>query len=315
MKRLFTIMLALILAISMVGCGSSSVGEVKEPASVAENAQQKEPSDVAADNTDNAQQNEQEEEPEKPENAEATISETVLVDEAGVKITAKSLEATWAGGAEIKLLIENNSGKNLTFQCRNSSVNGYMVDTMMSVDVADGKKANDSLTFMSSDMESCGIDTIADMEFSFHIYDEEWETYLDTDTIQIKTSIADSFEYTYDDSGELAYEGNGVKVVIKGLSEDGSFFGPGIVVYIENTGDKDVTVQVRDVSVNGFMVDPLFSCDVLAGKHAVDAITFMSSDLEENEITAIEDVELYFHIYDKDGWNTIVDTEVINITF
>jgi len=191
-----------------------------------------------------------------------------------------------------------------------------MVKTMMSVDVVNGKKANDSLTFMESDFEACGIDMIADMEVAFHIFDmSEWETYLDTEAIQIKTSISDTYEYTYDDSGDLAYDGNGVKIVVKGLAEDDSIFGPSIVVYIENNGDKDVTVQTRDVSINGFMVDAMFSCDVVAGKRAVDTITFMESDLDENEVAAIEDVELSFHVFDFEKWDTIVDTEVVTITF
>ena len=302
MKRTLAIILAIILAMSLVACGSPSDEEIKEPSNV-----------VTGDNTEEGQQEEQVEEPEE---TEATISETVLVDEAGIKITAKSLEVDEVFGPEIKLLIENNSGKDLTFQCRNASVNGYMVETMMSVDVVNGKKANDSLTFMQSDFEACGIEAIADMEIAFHIFDmADWETYLDTDAIQIRTSIADTFEYTYDDNGDLAYEGNGIKIVIKGLAEDDSIFGPSIVTYIENTGDKDVTVQTRDVSVNGFMVEAVFSCDVVAGKRAVDTITFMESDLEENGITTIENVELSFHVFDFDDWETIVDTEIVNITF
>ena len=302
MKRTLAIILAIILAMSLVACGSPSDEEIKEPSNV-----------VTGDNTEEGQQEEQ---VEKPEETEATISETVLVDEAGIKITAKSLEVDEVFGPEIKLLIENNSGKDLTFQCRNASVNGYMVETMMSVDVVNGKKANDSLTFMQSDFEACGIEAIADMEIAFHIFDmADWETYLDTDAIQIRTSIADTFEYTYDDNGDLAYEGNCIKIVIKGLAEDDSIFGPSIVTYIENTGDKDVTVQTRDVSVNGFMVEAVFSCDVVAGKRAVDTITFMESDLEENGITTIENVELSFHVFDFDDWETIVDTEIANITF
>lgn len=302
MKRTLAIILAIILAMSLVACGSPSDEEIKEPSNV-----------VTGNNTEEGQQEEQVEEPEE---TEATISETVLVDEASIKITAKSLEVDEVFGPEIKLLIENNSGKDLTFQCRNASVNGYMVETMMSVDVVNGKKANDSLTFMQSDFEACGIEAIADMEIAFHIFDmADWETYLDTDAIQIRTSIADTFEYTYDDNGELAYEGNGIKIVIKGLAEDDSIFGPSIVTYIENTGDKDVTVQTRDVSVNGFMVEAVFSCDVVAGKRAVDTITFMESDLEENGITTIENVELSFHVFDFDDWETIVDTEIANITF
>lgn len=289
-KKFLSLVLASILAMSLVACGGVSDEEIKEPLDV--------------NNVDST------------ENVEVTISETVLVDEAGIKITAKSLSYDGFFGPEIKLLIENNSGKDLTFQCRNVSVNGYMVGTTMSVDVVNGKKSNDSLTFMESDLESCGIDAIADMEVSFHIFDmSDWDTYLDTDAIQIKTSIADTHKYIYDDSGDLVYEGNQIKIVVKGLEENESIFGPSIKVYIENAGDKDVTVQTREVSINGFMIDAIFSCDVAAGKRAVDTITFMESDLEENDITAIEDVELSFHVFDMTDWETIVDTEIVNIIF
>lgn len=243
MKRIFVIVLAFILVTTLVACGGSSAGEVKEPSAV-----------TAGDISENTQRDEQADPSEKPGKTEVTMNEAVLVDEAGVKITAKRLVLDGIFGPEIKLLIENDSGKDLTFQCRNASVNGYMVETMMSVDVVNGKKANDSVTFMESDLEACGIEMIADIEFSFHVFDmSEWETYLDTDAIRLETSIADTFEYAYDDSGDLAYEGAGVKIVVKGLAEDESIFGPDIVVYIENTGDKDVTVLTRDLVVSCFM--------------------------------------------------------------
>lgn len=302
MKRTLAIILCVILSVSLAACVSTSDCEVQEPSNVS---------------TDNGPAEVQQEEPAKDtQESEITINETVLVDEPGVKITANGLEVGGIFGPEVKLLIENNSGKDLTFQCRNSSVNGYMVETMMSVDVVNGKKANDSLTFVSSDLKTCGISEIADMEFSFHVFDSEsWEDYLNTDKIQLRTSIAESFEYIYDDSGNIAYEGNGVKIVIKGLAEDESLFGPSIVTYIENTGDKDITVQTRDVSVNGFMVDATFSCDVTTGKRAVDTITFMESSLEENGITSIDDVELSFHVFDSNSWETVVDTELVQISF
>ena len=157
-------------------------------------------------------------------------------------------------GPEIKLLIENGSEKSVTVQSRNTSVNGYMIEPMLSADVAAGKKANDTLTLTQSDLDAAGITTIADIELSFHIFDSEsWDTIIDSDPIRIETSAADGFEYLYDDSGDLVYNENGVEIVVKGLSEDGSWLGPSIVVYIKNTGDKNVTVQARDVSINDFM--------------------------------------------------------------
>ena len=65
-------------------------------------------------------------------NADATLAETVLVNEGGVKITATGLTYT-TYSVELGLAIENNSGKDLSlisgslgYSC--NSVNGYMVD-------------------------------------------------------------------------------------------------------------------------------------------------------------------------------------------
>lgn len=302
MKKILLLILASALTVSMSACGGSTDGKAKEPTGVTADSEENQPDQQGQDETKQA--------------VSATIAETVLVDESGVKITAKGLESDGTWGANLRLAIENNSGKDLTVQCRNASVNGYMVDTMMSVDIVDGKKANDELVFMSSDLEVCGISTIADMDFSFHIFTTEgWDTYLDTPQIQLKTSAADTYQYSFDDSGYLAYEGNGVKITIKGLAENHSIFGPSIIAYIENTSDKNITVQTRNVSVNGYMVDATFSSDVMSGKHAVDAITFMSSDLEKNGITAIENVDLSFHIFDMDSWDGIVDTDIISMAF
>ena len=113
----------------------------------------------------------------------------------------------------------------------------------------------------------------------------------------------------------MLVDADGVKIVGKGLSADGSFWGPGVILYIENNTEKDITVQVRDVSVNGFMVESSMSEDVVAGKKALSAVQFFSSDLESNSITDITDVELYFHIFELSTMDTVFDSDVINIQF
>lgn len=247
---------------------------------------------------------------------DATIEQTTLLDESGIKIVATGISHDSFFGPELNLLIENNTTTDLTFQCRNVSVNGYMVDTIMSVDVAAGKKANDAITFASSDLEACGIEVFADMEFSFHIFStEDWDTILDTDPIRLKTSITDTYQYNYDHEGTPVYEGNGIKIIAKGLAADDSLFGPSVIVYIYNGSEKNITVQTRETSANGFMVDTVFSEDVTAGKHAVAAITFMDSDLEASGITQITNTEFSFHIFDAETWDTIVDTEAITLSF
>lgn len=248
--------------------------------------------------------------------AEATIQEQVLVDEKDILITATGLDFDGWLGSELKLKIENNSDTDVTIQTRAASINGYMVESMMSPEVAAGKKANDSVTFSTSDLEAAGITNIADIEFFFHIFTTDgWDEFLDTGMVQIKTSLAEDFEYTYDDSGKELYNEKGIRIVAKGISDDDSWFGPGLILFIENTGKKAITVQARDVSVNGYMIDSSLSEDVYPDKRSLTAVTFFSSDLEKNDIEKFEDVELSFHIFETDGWETIVDTEKYTLTF
>lgn len=290
MKRVVVALLSLAMVLSLVACGSSSDGEVKET------------SDVSGDGSV------QKEEVSAPK--EVTIDETVVLDENGVKITAKSLGDDGFWGPEIKLLIENNSGKSVTVQAQNVSVNGYAIENALSADVADGMKANDALELFNSDLKLAGIETIADVEWSFHIFDSDsWLDSWDSATIRLETSAAAGYEYTYDESGDVIYDKDGLTVIVKGLDDDG------ILVYLKNETDSTYTFQVRDTSVNGFMVDDYFSCDVPAGKRGLDTISFSSSDLEANEITAIEHVQFYLHmIHETDILNGI-DSDIISLDF
>lgn len=302
MKHVFSIVLVVLLVFGLAACDSiTQETETTKPSSVS----------YERDDGKDAQTEESNATSDK-----AVIRETVLTDESGIKITAKQIVEDSLFGVELKLLIENNTQKDITVQARNVSVNGYMVETTMSVDVAAGKKANDSLTFLSSSLEACGIQTIADMEFSFHIFlSDGWKTLLDTKQIKLKTSAAEGYQYRYDNAGTTVYNANGMQIVAKGLSEDDSIFGPGLTLYLHNSTQTAVSVQVRDVSVNGFMVDTVFSEDIMPGKHALASVTFLESDLEENNISDIQEIEISFHIFKTDGWDTIVDTNSIKLTF
>ena len=68
------------------------------------------------------------------------------------------------------------------------------------------------------------------------------------------------------------------------------------------------------MSINGFMVTPFFSCTVNDGRMALSEITIMSSDLEENDIESVEDIELMFRIINPETYQTIIETEVINFS-
>ena len=244
------------------------------------------------------------------------VDERVLLDQDGIVITLKSLE--WGGmfGPSLKVLVENNSDKSITVQTRDSSINGIMADSMFSCEVGPDKKANDSITFMESDLEQAGISTIKDIELKFHAFEtENWDGGFDSDAITITTTADPAYVQNYDDSGIVVMEDQGFKIVMKRVSSEDSFWGADVYVYIENNSETDATFQARDVSINGFMIDPIFSSDVLAGKKAYDTLTFFESDLDENEIESIYDMELSFHIFDASSWDVVLDTPNTIITF
>lgn len=104
---------------------------------------------------------------------------------------------------------------------------------------------------------------------------------------------------------------NNLKITYTGMGED--FLGPQVNLLIENNSDQNYTVQTQGVSVNGFMMEPLFSEDVAAGKKSNCSIGFLSDDFSENGITEVENIELTFHVCDSETFQTLFDSSVINI--
>jgi len=301
------------ISVCLAACGGgSSSGKAAEPEQKTETVQQTEKSEE-----DTKKEAEQKEETKKAEPKEekktASLEEQIIWEENGLTVTAKGIEESLFG-PEIKLLIENAGDRNLTVQARKASVNGFMVDTMMSADVAAGKKVNAELTLSASDLKNSGIAELGEIEFVLHAFDSaSWSDSFDSETIHLETSIAGSFEQAVDESGELILDENGIRIFFQGYSEDSSMFGPSVLLLIENDSDRDWTVQVRDCSVNGFMVDPMISAEIAAGKKGKKTIGFMKSELEKNEIDKIETAEFRFHIFDDKNWENNFDTEMINI--
>lgn len=111
---------------------------------------------------------------------------------------------------------------------------------------------------------------------------------------------------------QVLLDQNGIKITFTGIEEERSRVN--IKLKIENNTETPITVQQRDMSVNGIMMDGIFSPTIAAGKLANDEITIYSSDLEENGIDQIETVEVRFHIYDDNTWDAVLDSEIISFS-
>lgn len=295
------LVLALFMAMA-VGSGSSS-GEKKDIAAGNENIATDESDEETTAGTEEVATVQM-----------ATIEEQVLIDQDGIKITATEMTNNSIWGEGIKLLIENNTEKNIGVGCNALIVNDYMISDLFVASVAAGKKANETMYISSNELEAAGISNIGQIEIYFHFYDDDsYDTLFDADCVTIQTSEYANMDIAASDDGQELYNQDGIRIVGKYVDE-GSFWGCGVLLFIENKSGKNVGISCDDMSINGFMVSPLFSCTVYDNKMAVSDITIFSSDLEDNGIESVDDIELNFHIYDADSYMTITDTGAIQFS-
>lgn len=293
-KKWMGIVMCLVFAVSMMaGCGTSS-GKAKG---------------IALSTESEALEKVQETDTE----TKVSVDEQVLVEQDGITIKAMEYVTDSIWGDGIKLLIENDSKKDYTVGCDALIVNDYMIADLFATEIAAGKKANETMYLSSSELKAAGIDTVGKIEIYFHAYDADCNNVFQNVYSEIKTSEYDNMDTKADDTGVELYNKNGIRIVGKTVDEN-SFWGTAILLYCENTSGKNVGISVEDMAVNGFMMDPLFSTTVYDNKKAIDDITILSSDLEENGIESIEEVELKFHIYDSDTYDTIADSEPITFS-
>ena len=115
------------------------------------------------------------------------------------------------------------------------------------------------------------------------------------------------------DDGKELLNKNGIRIVGKYVDET-SFWGAGVLLFIENTSGKNVGITCDNMSINGFMVTPAFSSTVYDGKMALSNATIFSSELKDNGITSVDNIELTFHVYDVDTYSSIFDSDVISFS-
>lgn len=249
-------------------------------------------------------------------NTKVEVSEQVVFDKNDVKVTVKGIADDGFFGPELELLLENNSSKSIVVQSRDSSINGFMISSILSSTIAPGKKINDTITFMSSDLDECGIEYIKDIEFYLEVMDaDSYNTLASSEVIKITTTADASLVKSKVFEGKEILNKDGIKILLMQLEVDGSFLGSEIFLYIENNGNKNIMVQLDETSVNGFMVSAIFSSDISVGKKIVDSITIMNSDLEDNDIKSIENFEFKLRIMNQESWDTLYESPVIKVDF
>lgn len=291
MKKILLLLVSLFLMISVYGCS-----EKEESNTIEENKETE------------IEKTESEKEETHTKSSFPTIDEQVLFEYDDIKLTAISIEEDWLG-PQLKILIENNSVKNITVELDAIAVNDCMVSAWLYEDVGPGKKSNATFDIWSSKLSDAGISNIGKIDMYFRIIDSDnFNEIYESSEVEIRTSLYDVMDGEIDDIGEEMVNQNGIKIIGKGVSND-LIWGDGVVVYIENNTERNIVVTIDDLSVNGFMVTGFLYQSVRPGKKAIESIILSSSDLEDNGIESIEELSLSFEVYDEDSYHTIIKTD------
>lgn len=112
-------------------------------------------------------------------------------------------------------------------------------------------------------------------------------------------------------TNQVIFNNRGIKLTFTGTAKNE--YETGLKFLVENNSSQDYTIQLDDVSVNGFMIEPTFSCDVNKGKKANDIAWFDSDELKDNDINKINKVEFSLQAFNWDDDSNVFNSAKITL--
>lgn len=288
-KKLLSLLLAAVMLMALAACGDTAGNEIQNDTPAQENAAVPEteaPTEAAK---------------------EIEFEETIFVDNESCTFKIIAIDADNMWGYTLKAFLENKTEQDLMFSLTNVSVNGFMCDPFWAATVTPGMKANEEISFSSSDFELNGITDVTDITFDLDVYDNNnWEAdYLVSETFTLYPLGEEAvvpYERTAQEGEIVLFDEENCTMIVTGFDPD-NMWGYTVNVYLENKTDKDLMFSINDAAVNGFMCDPFWATTVAAGKRSNTAISWMTSDFEANDITEVESLSLPIRVYDENDWS------------
>ena len=306
MKKLFALTVTAIVAMAITACGGSSTTEITK-------------SETPVETQASEAESKEGEQSEAETKSELNFESFVAIDNDECKVTIKSVDPNSFWGYAVKVELENKSSdKTYMFSANNAAVNGVMCTPLFAKEVAPGKKANDSIDFALSELKDNGLEDETDIEIFFRVYDSnDW---LSGGVAEQSVHVypygedkATTFVRESKSTDNVIVDNDYVTVIQTGITED-NIWGYTVNLYLVNKSDKNIMYTVEDASVNGYMADPFFAKEVLAGKTAFASVSWSDQTLADNDIENVENIEFTLRAYDNDTWTDEYAKEPVTIT-
>lgn len=219
----------------------------------------------------------------------ATIEETVMWDNDDIKVTALSLTSDQYYHI-LNLQIENKTGKELYVMASRTAVNSFVVEPTMGVKVPAKSTANGEFKVR---LDAVAANVIADIETRFSYSSSDYTVNRKTKRVKIETSAAASYDYSYDESGTVLHDENGIKIVCQGFNDEGN-----PMIYLSSTGElsEGCCVEAYEVYINGKKSYSNYCEWVFTNTRNVAEMELDDEDLDGNKLGEVESLKVSFKI-------------------
>lgn len=237
----------------------------------------------------------------------ATIEETVMWDNDDIKVTALNLTSDKYYHI-LNLKIENKTNKDLYVMASRTAVNSFVVEPSMGVNVPAKSTADGQFKIYLKDVDA-GV--IADIETRFSYSSSDYTMNRRTERVKLETSAAASHDYSYDESGTVLYNANGIKIICQGFNDEGN-----PIIYLSSTGELSEGCCVEEYKV--YINDREAYCDfygwVFTNTRNIVELELNDKDLDGNEIGEVESIKVSFKISKENlADSRPVKTELVEI--
>ena len=290
MKRIFILILCLMLALSACGKKTEPAPAPSIPGLILDPVPTAAPTEI-------------------PTEPAPSLPAADLIPDSRCSFSVTGTELNEHLGLQIQVLCENDSDRPLMFSWSNVSVCGFMYDPLWAVEVAPGKKVNSTIGIDTYALEKIGINNVEEISFTLTVRDSEefmeppmveesyslYPTGKDAQSLKLPQYRHREGETVIVDTEELTF------IIYEVDDELADYYT--LHCYAANHTGRDILLFWEDVSVNGFMVNPYWSLNIADGKQAYSEIIFFRSDLEAQDIEVIQNIEFRLQASDHNDWS------------
>ena len=227
------------------------------------------------------------------------VSEIVLYDAYDLKLSVKAIESSEGNRKSIILNMSNDQEQKITATLDEWTVNGtYRIGehfNMFLDPLSDGKKVMEEMSTLVYTEE---IDSIQALRFHLSIWDENYNI---IDEQEIDVTFEENLVFALDYNNflgakvdeQILLDDERVQVTLLewGRNPDNNYVET--VVCIDNKSDETIPAMISGMNINGIFFDVSERVNFLApGQKTYADASILISDVEDEEITSIWDIEL-----------------------